>query len=219
MTSSRAVTRAPAVPRGAPVLVAAAESKGEVTLLDYGAGNVRSVRNAIQALGFTVKSVDDPAGIAAADKLIFPGVGAYGSAMDVLKSRGLVDPIKDYVASGKPFMGVCLGLQGLVEYYGGGARSSSSSSSMPHAHARLSCRWLTCERGFVRCVHSRRARRAAVPDARQAEHRARARAPMYVRTCTCRNQQRDVDWPALLREVGGHGTTPAGADLESRGRS
>ena len=113
--SRRAVTRVPAVPRGAPVLVAAAESKGEVTLLDYGAGNVRSVRNAIQALGFTVKSVDDPAGIAAADKLIFPGVGAYGSAMDVLKSRGLVDPIKDYVASGKPFMGVCLGLQLLFD--------------------------------------------------------------------------------------------------------
>ena len=113
--SRRAVTRVPAVPRGAPVLVAAAESKGQVTLLDYGAGNVRSVRNAIQALGFTVKSVDDPAGIAAADKLIFPGVGAYGSAMDVLKSRGLVDPIKDYVASGKPFMGVCLGLQLLFD--------------------------------------------------------------------------------------------------------
>ena len=113
--SRRAVTRVPAVPRGAPVRVAAAESKGEVTLLDYGAGNVRSVRNAIQALGFTVKSVDDPAGIAAADKLIFPGVGAYGSAMDVLKSRGLVDPIKDYVASGKPFMGVCLGLQLLFD--------------------------------------------------------------------------------------------------------
>ena len=108
--ASRGAIRAPG-----PIRVFAAESRGEVTLLDYGAGNVRSVRNAIQALGFTVKSVDDPAGIAAADKLIFPGVGAYGSAMDVLTSRGLVDPIKDYVASGKPFMGVCLGLQLLFD--------------------------------------------------------------------------------------------------------
>ena len=90
-------------------------SKGEVTLLDYGAGNVRSVRNAIIKLGFTVKDVTKPEEIAAADRLIFPGVGAYGSAMDILKKRDLVDPLKEYVASGKPFMGVCLGLQLLFD--------------------------------------------------------------------------------------------------------
>ena len=91
------------------------ESKGEVTLLDYGAGNVRSVRNAIQKLGFTVRDVTKPEEIAGAERLIFPGVGAYGSAMDILKKRDLVDPLKDYIASGKPFMGVCLGLQLLFE--------------------------------------------------------------------------------------------------------
>ena len=90
-------------------------SKGEVTLLDYGAGNVRSVRNAIIKLGFTVKDVTKPEEIAAADRLIFPGVGAYGSAMDILKKRDLVDPLKEYIASGKPFMGVCLGLQLLFD--------------------------------------------------------------------------------------------------------
>ena len=74
-----------------------------MTLLDYGAGNVRSVRNAIIKLGFTVKDVTKPEEIAAADRLIFPGVGAYGSAMDILKKRDLVDPLKEYVASGKPF--------------------------------------------------------------------------------------------------------------------
>lgn len=94
---------------------ASSESKGEVTLLDYGAGNVRSVRNAIMKLGFTVRDVTKPEEIAAADRLIFPGVGAYGSAMDILKQRDLIDPLKDYIASGKPFMGVCLGLQLLFE--------------------------------------------------------------------------------------------------------
>ena len=85
-----------------PLTVAA--SKGEVTLLDYGAGNVRSVRNAIMKLGFTVKDVTTADEIMAADRLIFPGVGAYGSAMDILKQRGLVDPLREYCASGKPFM-------------------------------------------------------------------------------------------------------------------
>jgi imidazole glycerol-phosphate synthase len=96
-----------------PLTVAA--SKGEVTLLDYGAGNVRSVRNAIMKLGFTVKDVTTADEIMAADRLIFPGVGAYGSAMDILKQRGLVDPLREYCASGKPFMGVCLGLQLLFD--------------------------------------------------------------------------------------------------------
>lgn len=92
-----------------------AASKGEVTLLDYGAGNVRSVRNAIIKLGFTVKDVTTAEEILCADKLIFPGVGAFGSAMEILKQRGLVDPLKEYCASGKPFMGVCLGLQLLFD--------------------------------------------------------------------------------------------------------
>jgi len=96
-----------------PLTVAA--SKGEVTLLDYGAGNVRSVRNAIIKLGFTVKDVTTADEVMAADRLIFPGVGAYGSAMDILKQRGLVDPLREYCASGKPFMGVCLGLQLLFD--------------------------------------------------------------------------------------------------------
>tara|TARA_B110000977_G_scaffold78825_3_gene106033 strand:- start:5791 stop:7434 length:1644 start_codon:yes stop_codon:yes gene_type:complete len=93
----------------------AAASKGEVTLLDYGAGNVRSVRNAIIKLGFTVKDVTTADEISKADKLIFPGVGAYGSAMDILRERDLIDPLKEYCASGKPFMGVCLGLQLLFD--------------------------------------------------------------------------------------------------------
>jgi len=86
-----------------------------VTLLDYGAGNVRSVRNAIKKLGYSVKDVEGPEDIVKANKLIFPGVGSFGSAMKRLEKEGYVEPLKDYIRSGKPFMGICLGLQTLFE--------------------------------------------------------------------------------------------------------
>ena len=88
----------------------------EVTLLDYGAGNVRSVRNALHALGYSVNEVTAPNDILKADKLIFPGVGSYGSAMEVLKSRGYVEPLREYLLNtDKSFFGVCLGMQLLFE--------------------------------------------------------------------------------------------------------
>ncbi|CAG9465558.1 unnamed protein product [Pedinophyceae sp. YPF-701] len=107
-------------PRGARAgsrgaIRAGAAPKGEITLLDYGAGNVRSVENAIKYLGFSLKKVERPQDIMAADKLLFPGVGAFGSAMEVLKRKDLVNPIQDYIASGKPFLGICLGLQLLFD--------------------------------------------------------------------------------------------------------
>jgi glutamine amidotransferase/cyclase len=76
---------------------AAASSDKEVWLLDYGAGNVRSVRNAIRHLGYTVRDVASPADLAAAPRLVFPGVGAFGTAMEVLRAKGYVQPLKDYV--------------------------------------------------------------------------------------------------------------------------
>ena len=95
---------------------AASASKGEVSLLDYGAGNVRSVRNAMQKLWYTVKDIKSPEDILEAKKLVFPGVGAYGSAMDILRERKLIEPLREYVLDGtKPFMGVCLGLQLLFD--------------------------------------------------------------------------------------------------------
>ncbi|KAK3246846.1 hypothetical protein CYMTET_43634 [Cymbomonas tetramitiformis] len=87
----------------------------EVTLLDYGVGNVRSVRNAIKYLGFEVREVTKPEDILTAKRLIFPGVGSYGAAMDILKRKDFVDPLKEYLAEGKPFLGICLGLQLLFE--------------------------------------------------------------------------------------------------------
>ena len=66
-----------------------------VTLLDYGAGNVRSVRNAIRHLGFNIRDVRSPEDILAADRLVFPGVGAFGSAMDVLTRTGMADALRE----------------------------------------------------------------------------------------------------------------------------
>ncbi|KAK9092473.1 hypothetical protein Syun_027384 [Stephania yunnanensis] len=86
-----------------------------VTLLDYGAGNVRSVRNAIRYLGFEIKDVQTPADILNADRLIFPGVGAFAAAMDVLNQKGMTEALCSYIKDDRPFLGICLGLQLLFE--------------------------------------------------------------------------------------------------------
>lgn len=83
-----------------------------VTLVSYGAGNVASVRFALERLGVTVRLTADPAGVAAADRLILPGVGAAGYAMARLHELGLVAPI---CAFRRPLLGVCLGQQLLFE--------------------------------------------------------------------------------------------------------
>ena len=81
-----------------------------VTLLDYGAGNVRSVRNAIRALGFEVRDVDSPTDILEAERLVFPGVGAFGSAVGRLLADGYFEPLRRRLLEGKPFFGICIGL-------------------------------------------------------------------------------------------------------------
>ncbi|BBN11847.1 imidazole glycerol-phosphate synthase subunit HisH [Marchantia polymorpha subsp. ruderalis] len=91
-------------------------SDNEVTLLDYGGGNVQSIRNAIKLMGFNIKNVHSPKDIESAKRLIFPGVGAFAAAMDVLESRGMADPLKDYIRQDRPFLGICLGLQLLFDF-------------------------------------------------------------------------------------------------------
>jgi glutamine amidotransferase/cyclase len=86
-----------------------------IAMLDYGAGNVRSVINAIESLGETVKVVATGADILSAEKLVFPGVGAFGSMMHILNQKNYVEPLKTYLHSGRPFLGICLGLQALFE--------------------------------------------------------------------------------------------------------
>ena len=86
-----------------------------ITLLDYGAGNVRSVVNAIESLGETVRPVKKPEDILAAERLVFPGVGAFGSMMEILADRGYIAPLRAYLQSNRPFLGICLGMQALFE--------------------------------------------------------------------------------------------------------
>jgi imidazole glycerol phosphate synthase glutamine amidotransferase subunit len=82
-----------------------------IALLDYGGGNVGSVLKAIEYLGYSAARVDRPEGLAAAEKVIFPGQGHFGQMMKALAERGLLDPLRGVVAEGKPFLGICLGLQ------------------------------------------------------------------------------------------------------------
>jgi glutamine amidotransferase/cyclase len=88
----------------------------KVSLLDYGAGNVRSVRNAILANGYEIEDIERPEQIAQAKAIIFPGVGSFGSAMRVLKEKGFDVPLRAYLAQrDRPFLGICLGMQTLFE--------------------------------------------------------------------------------------------------------
>lgn len=84
-------------------------------LLDYGAGNVRSLANSITKLGYEFQWVQSPEDLKKADKLLFPGVGAFGPAMQSIRDKGYAEPLKEYIASGKPYMGICVGLQTLFE--------------------------------------------------------------------------------------------------------
>lgn len=86
-----------------------------ISLLDYGAGNVRSLRNAIRTLGYELSEISRPEDILRAERLIFPGVGSFGAAMQRLRSLGYVEPLKQYLRDGRPFLGICIGLQCLFE--------------------------------------------------------------------------------------------------------
>jgi glutamine amidotransferase/cyclase len=86
-----------------------------IAFLDYGAGNVRSVFNAIESLGEKIQVVETAEDILAAERLVFPGVGAFGSMMNILNEKKYVAPLKVYLNSGRPFLGICLGLQVLFE--------------------------------------------------------------------------------------------------------
>ena len=82
-----------------------------IAVIDYGMGNLRSVEKALEVAGGKIRVVSDRKGTERCDKLVFPGVGSFGDAMKELKARRLIDPIKDAIKSGKPFLGLCLGLQ------------------------------------------------------------------------------------------------------------
>jgi len=82
-----------------------------VVIVDYGAGNLRSVVNAISRLGYQAKVTSSPREILSAQAVILPGVGAAADTMTNLHKLGLVSPIQQFIAEGRPFLGVCIGLQ------------------------------------------------------------------------------------------------------------
>lgn len=86
-----------------------------IAIIDYDAGNILSVAKALASLGQEPVVTRDPKIIMEADKVILPGVGAFKDAMENLEKYGLVSVIKDYVATGRPFLGICLGLQLLFD--------------------------------------------------------------------------------------------------------
>ena len=82
-----------------------------IVIVDYGMGNLRSVSKALECLGGKVKVSSDFSEIESADKLVLPGVGAFGDAVSELDGRSLFEPVKNFVLQRKPFLGICLGLQ------------------------------------------------------------------------------------------------------------
>jgi glutamine amidotransferase len=122
-----------------------------ITLVDYGAGNLRSVQNALDVLMVDSAIASTPEDLTRADAIIFPGVGAAAPAMAALRSRCLDRPLVDAIHQGKPFLGICLGLQLLFDssaedgatclgVFGGTVERLSTGEKLPHTG------WNTLER-------------------------------------------------------------------------
>lgn len=86
-----------------------------VTIVNYGVGNLASIANMIRKVGGETRLIDRPEQVDRAEKLLFPGVGAWDAAMAAVHDRGFVEPLRSYAASGRPLLGICLGMQLLFE--------------------------------------------------------------------------------------------------------
>ena len=91
-----------------------------IALVDYGAGNIHSIEKALEYVGATVRVTNNPAIIVEADAVVLPGVGSAGSAMVQITQHGLDDAIREATQQGKPFLGICLGMQLLAEHHAEG---------------------------------------------------------------------------------------------------
>lgn len=87
-----------------------------IAVLDYGIGNLRSAEKALQRVGADARLTTDPAEVAGADAVVLPGVGAFGRCMEALRESGLEEAALEAAASGRPFLGICIGLQMLYEW-------------------------------------------------------------------------------------------------------
>lgn len=90
-------------------------SKPEITVVDYGVGNLLSVRRGLEHCGAKVILTSDPAAVVAASRVVLPGVGAFANAMQALEERNLVSAIQEIAKCGKPLLGICLGMQLLLD--------------------------------------------------------------------------------------------------------
>ncbi len=81
-----------------------------IVIVDYGMGNLRSVEKAVASVGSASIVSDDPDTVSKADKLIIPGVGAFGDGMKNIRACGIEDAVKQFVSKGKPLLGICLGM-------------------------------------------------------------------------------------------------------------
>lgn len=86
-----------------------------ISIIDYGAGNLRSVQNTLTEIGAAYRLIDTAEEIRTAEKLVLPGVGHFGQMMRAIDAMRLRDPILEYVRGGRPFFGICVGMQGLFE--------------------------------------------------------------------------------------------------------
>jgi imidazole glycerol-phosphate synthase subunit HisH len=86
-----------------------------IAIVDYGMGNLRSAQKGLEKAGYDAVITDDPGKIDSARAVVLPGVGAFGDCYQGLESRGLVEPVKAAAASGRPFLGICVGMQLLFE--------------------------------------------------------------------------------------------------------
>ena len=88
----------------------------KLVVVDYESGNLRSVSRALESCGVSPLVTGDPKELPNADAVVLPGVGAGPAAMAALKQRGLVEPLQEFAAGGRPFLGICLGLQLLLDW-------------------------------------------------------------------------------------------------------
>lgn len=91
-----------------------------IAIIDYGAGNIRSIAKALEHVGAQVQVTDDPAMVRQAHAVVLPGVGSGGAAMARITERGLDEAIREATRQGKPFLGICLGMQLLADHHGEG---------------------------------------------------------------------------------------------------
>ena len=91
-----------------------------IAIIDYGAGNIRSIEKALEHVGAIVKVTDEPATVNKAEAIVLPGVGSGGAAMSRMTERGLDDAIRKATHQGKPFLGICLGMQLLADHHAEG---------------------------------------------------------------------------------------------------